>query len=120
MAVRGKPRGNAKPSPFATAAPRLHDRDFVETLETRSKAIRDPVAKLRYIRNSLARYEQADRAVQVVPFSPIRRLLYRVLSAAGLRQLIRAQGINLPDSIEAGGAPRPPPPPPPPPARAAA
>src|SRR5215475_12937587 len=85
MAVRAKARGNAKPSPFATAAPRLHDRDFVETLETRSKAIRDPVAKLRYIRNSLARYEQADRAVQVVPFSPLRRLLYRVLSAAGLR-----------------------------------
>jgi hypothetical protein len=102
MAVRAKARGNAKPSPFATAAPRLHDRDFVETLETRSKAIRDPVAKLRYIRNSLARYEQADRAVQVVPFSPVRRLLYRVLSAAGLRQMMRAQGLNLPDSIEAG------------------
>jgi hypothetical protein len=102
MPVRAKARENAKPSPFATAAPRLHDRDFVETLETRSRAIHDPVAKLRYIRNSLARYERADRAVQVLPWSPLRRLLYRLLSAAGLRQMMRAHGISLPDSIEAG------------------
>jgi hypothetical protein len=102
MPVRAKAGENAKPSPFATAAPRLHDREFVETLEMRSRAIRDPVAKLRYIRNSLARYEQADRAVKVVPWSPLRRLLYRLLSAAGLREMMRARGLSLPDSIEAG------------------
>jgi hypothetical protein len=58
------------------AAPRRHRSDFVGALEERSRTIQDPVAKLRYIRSALARYQEADRKLQAVP-SPLRALLYK-------------------------------------------
>jgi hypothetical protein len=63
-------------------------KDFVLALEEKSRAIRDPVEKLRYIRGSLARYQEADRRLQAVRFSPLRRLLYRLSPLHGLRQLL--------------------------------
>ncbi|HEX9203105.1 MAG TPA: hypothetical protein VF964_04015, partial [Vicinamibacteria bacterium] len=57
-------------------APRRHGSDFVGALEEKSRTIQDPVAKLRYIRSALARYQEADRKLQAVP-SPLRTLLYK-------------------------------------------
>ncbi len=59
-----------------SAAPRRHGSDFVGALEEKSRTIQDPVAKLRYIRSALARYQEADRKLQAVP-SPLRALLYK-------------------------------------------
>ena len=53
-----------------------------------SRGITDPVAKLRYIRRSLADYQAADRHVRAVPSPLLRRLLYRLLSLAGLRHAV--------------------------------
>ncbi len=50
--------------------------DFVGALEEKSREIQDPVAKLRYIRGALARYQEADRKLQAVP-TPLRALLYK-------------------------------------------
>lgn len=63
-------------------------KDFVLDLEEKSRAIRDPVEKLRYIRGSLARYQEADRRLQAVRFSPLRRLLYRLSPLHGMRHLL--------------------------------
>lgn len=62
--------------------------EFLEALESVSCGIRDPVAKLRYLRTSLARYGDADRALRAVPYRPLRRALYRWLSLEGLRRLM--------------------------------
>jgi N-acetylmuramoyl-L-alanine amidase-like protein len=50
-----------------------------------SRGITDPVAKLRYIRRSLADYGAADLHLRALPSPLVRRLLYRVLSVVGLR-----------------------------------
>ena len=58
------------------AAQRRPGSDFVGALEEKSRTIQDPVAKLRYIRGALARYQEADRKLQAVP-SPLRALIYK-------------------------------------------
>jgi hypothetical protein len=74
-----------------TSAPRkANPGDFVLSLEERSRVIRDPVAKLRYIRRSLARYQETDRKLQAVPLSPVRWLLYRLTRLDRLRPLFSA------------------------------
>ena len=62
--------------------------EFLHALESVSRGIRDPVAKLRFIRNSLARYRSLDRFVRAVPIAPVRRVFYRWLSLEGLRHLL--------------------------------
>jgi N-acetylmuramoyl-L-alanine amidase len=64
--------------------------EFLRALESTSRGIRDPVAKLRYIRSSLARHQRLDRMVRVVPWPPLRGALYRWLSLEGLRHLLTA------------------------------
>ncbi len=83
-------RGNARRPTLATPEPRppAVGKDFVSTLEQASRGIHDPVAKLRYIRGSIARAQEADRKLQAVPFSPLRRLLYRLSPLHGLRHLM--------------------------------
>jgi hypothetical protein len=71
-----------------------HGSEFVSALERVSREIRDPVAKLRFIRGSLARYETQDRMVRTVPWAPIRRVLYRWLSLEGLRHLFTANPLG--------------------------
>src|SRR5690349_18509483 len=78
--------------------PKREADDFVRELERVSRGLRDPVAKLRFIRTSLSRYETMDRVVRTVPFAPARRLLYRWLSIEGLRHLL--------DTSSMGGPPR--------------
>ena len=62
--------------------------EFVSSLESVSRGIQDPVAKLRFIRGSLARYRWLDRAIRAVPFPPLRRRLYRWLSLEGVSHLL--------------------------------
>jgi hypothetical protein len=62
--------------------------EFLRALERTSSGIKDPVAKLRYIRTSLARHQRLDRLVHAVPWPPLRRALYRWLSLEGLRHLL--------------------------------
>jgi hypothetical protein len=64
--------------------------EFVAELEAVSREIRDPVAKLRFIRGSLARHETQDRLVRHLPWPALRRFLYRWLSVEGLRKLFQA------------------------------
>ena len=54
--------------------------DFVDAVERVSRGIHDPVAKLRYIRTSLARHQAVDGWVRRVPWAPVRVRLYRWLS----------------------------------------
>jgi hypothetical protein len=62
--------------------------EFLHELETVSRGVRDPVAKLRFIRSSLARHEAADRMVQKVRFTPVRKVMYHWLSLEGLRHVL--------------------------------
>ena len=62
--------------------------EFLRALEATSRGIRDPVAKLRYIRSSLDRHRRLDRLVRAVPWAPLRQALYRWLSLEGLRHLL--------------------------------
>jgi hypothetical protein len=61
--------------------------EFLHSLESVSQGIRDPVAKLRFIRTSLVRDQALDRVVRSVPMAQLRRALYRWLSLERLRHL---------------------------------
>jgi hypothetical protein len=61
------------------------------------------VAKLRELRGSLARYQDIDRAVSVVPAASVRRWLYGRLGVEGARFLDSEAGLGAtPPSAEAG------------------
>jgi hypothetical protein len=68
--------------------------EFLHALESVSRGIRDPVAKLRFIRISLSRYQALDRVVRVVPMAPLRRVLYRWLSLEGLHHLLDTKALG--------------------------
>jgi hypothetical protein len=73
--------------------------ELEEAIGSVSRNITDPVAKLRYIRRSLADYQAAERHVAaVVPSPRLRRLVYRVLSIIGLRHALdtRSFGYSAP------------------------
>ena len=79
--------------PAASARPRRPlpaDRgaEFVAALERSSSGIKDPVAKLRFIRGSLAGYQKLDRAASAIPSETLRRWFYRWLSLESLRHLL--------------------------------
>ncbi|HUG53882.1 MAG TPA: peptidoglycan recognition family protein [Vicinamibacteria bacterium] len=76
-------------------------REFLRALETVSRSIRNPVAKLRFIRSSLSKYESVDRVVRTVPFAPVRRALYRWLSLEGLRHLLHTTSLGGPTAVDA-------------------
>jgi len=88
----------APPPPKRTRNPN----EFVLALEEVSRGIQDPVAKLRYIRSSLARYQQADRCLKAVPFAGLRHLLYRLLSLEGLRHLLTSNPMGAPVPVDLG------------------
>src|SRR6187549_3898345 len=74
--------------------------EFLHALESVSRGIRDPVAKLRFIRNSLARYRSLDRFVRAVPIAPVRRAFYRWLSLEGLRHLLDTSSRGAPGRVD--------------------
>jgi hypothetical protein len=59
--------------------------EFERAIDSVSRGITDPVAKLRYIRRSLADYQTVDGHMGAVPSPRLRRLVYRGLSLIGLR-----------------------------------
>src|SRR5207244_10713371 len=73
---RTERRGPVRRQPIPTLS---EPEEFLHALESVSRGVRDPVAKLRFIRTSLSRYQALDRAVRAVPSAPLRRLLYRWL-----------------------------------------
>src|SRR6185503_5855331 len=87
------PRAGVRRRPVPTMS---EPEEFLHALESVSRGIRDPVAKLRFIRTSLPRYQALDRAVRAVPVAPVRRILYRWLSLESLRHLVdtKALGAN--------------------------
>ena len=90
----------ASPRPArGAAAPRSStETEFLSSLESVSQGIQDPVAKLKFIRGSLSRYQALDLRVQKLPLRSLRFLLYRWLSLEGLRHLLTANpmGGNVP------------------------
>lgn len=68
--------------------------ELLGALEQAGRGIRDPVAKLRFIRSGIARYRTWDRILQAVPFGPLRRWLYRRLSLEGLRSLMKTNPLG--------------------------
>ena len=64
--------------------------EMLAALERASDGIRDPVAKLRFIRSSIARYSGWDRTLQGLPLGPVRPWVYRRLSIESLRVLMNS------------------------------
>ena len=68
--------------------------EFVQALEAVSRGIRNPVAKLRFIRMSLARYQRRSRWIETLPWESLRRRLYHWLGLEELRHLLRANSLG--------------------------
>ena len=68
--------------------------EFVRALEQVSNGIRNPVAKLRFIRICLARYERRRRWIDALPWESVRRRLYHWLGLEELRYLLRANSLG--------------------------
>ena len=79
------------------ATPRKDD-EFVAVLEQVSREIRDPDAKLRFIRESLSRYQSLDRAVRAV--LPLRKLLHTWISREGLRNYTEINALGVPVRVD--------------------
>jgi len=84
----GAPR-RAAARPTGPALPRLLGlrANPIAAVEQGARAIRDPVAKLRYLRQSLERFETLDERIQAVPFAPARWALNRVTQVERARPL---------------------------------
>jgi hypothetical protein len=82
-AARTTARAPARP------APRLarFGRRPLKALEAQSRAIRDPVDKLRFIRRSLERFETLDERLQALPGAPLRWVAYRLTGVEDVRPL---------------------------------
>jgi hypothetical protein len=61
--------------------------DPLAALDARSREIRDPVEKLRFLRRSLERYEVVDHRLQALPIAPLRWLGYRLTRVDEARPL---------------------------------
>jgi hypothetical protein len=97
--MAGALKGPAKEKPATNRpAPGQPDRgeEIIRALETGGRQIQDPVAKLRYLRSSLARYQKIDRCIEAVPSPIARRVLYRWLSLEGLRHLMNGNSFGAP------------------------
>jgi N-acetylmuramoyl-L-alanine amidase-like protein len=68
-----------------------------------SHNITDPVAKLRYLRGSVADARAAHHHLRAVPSAQLRWMLYRILSVAGLRHTIDVRSLGYPARPEIAG-----------------
>ena len=82
----GAPRASA-PAPPPLIGLR---RDAIRDLEERSRGIRDPVEKLRFLRRSLERFEAVDQRVQALPGAPLRWLARKLTGVEAARPLFSA------------------------------
>jgi hypothetical protein len=77
-----------------------HPEEFVETITEVSRGIHDPVAKLRYLRDSLGKHPDAERYVRGVPSEPVRRAVYQWLSLADLRTALKVAPLGAQVTID--------------------
>jgi hypothetical protein len=70
------------------------DRELERAIGSVSRNITDPVAKLRYLRGSLADARAAHRHVDAVSSAQLRWMLCRILSVAGLRHTIDLRSLR--------------------------
>ena len=82
-AASARPAARPEPPP---RLPRLRAHP-IAAMEAGSRALRDPVEKLRFLRRSLDRYEALDARLQAVPGAPLRWLAYRVTGVEEARPL---------------------------------
>jgi hypothetical protein len=68
-------------------------REYETALDAICSHMRDPVAKLRFIRDSLAHYEALKRRVGWVPSAPFRRRLYVWLAIERFRPILLGGGL---------------------------
>ncbi|HET7295310.1 MAG TPA: peptidoglycan recognition family protein [Vicinamibacteria bacterium] len=76
------------------ASARQRGFEFTHALESVSRGIADPAAKLKFIRGSLEKFHGADRAVSLLPLPGVRRFLYRWLSLEGIQPLLTGKGLG--------------------------
>jgi hypothetical protein len=74
--------------------------EFLRALEAVSRGIQDPVAKLRFIRTSLARYQRLDTVVRAIPSETVRGILYRWVSLEGLHHLLDTKSLGGPARLD--------------------
>ena len=105
-------RGRAARQPEgSTRPPRVFGlrADPIAELEERARTIRDPVKKLRFVRQSLERYETLDERFQAVPLAPVRWALYRMSRLDRARALFSTNpngALNAPPPRRPAVAPR--------------
>ena len=80
-------RAASRDSPTVSAS-RPDVREYETALDTICSHMRDPVAKLRFIRDSLAHYDTLKRRVGWVPSAPFRRRLYVWLAIERFRPVL--------------------------------
>jgi hypothetical protein len=80
------------------AGPRREE--YLDAVESVSAGIHDPVAKLRYLRGSVARQEKQARAVARIPLSPLRRILFRWMSLEALAPVLASRW-GVPQPVDA-------------------
>src|SRR5258707_12874301 len=88
---RTERRGPVRRRPIPTLS---EPEEFLHALESVSRGVGDPVAKLRFIRTSLSRYQTLDRAVRAGPTAPLRLLLYRRPTLEGLQRLLPTSSLG--------------------------
>ena len=68
--------------------------EFLHEVEAVSRRIRDPAAKLRYLRASLAEKPRLEERLNVVPGAPVRRALYRWASLEQMRKIAGESSVD--------------------------
>jgi hypothetical protein len=75
--------------------------DFEDTLDAVSRGIKDPVAKLRFLRAALTEQSQAETILEHVPGRPLRRGLARWLHVESLRYMKSGRALGSSPRLDA-------------------
>jgi hypothetical protein len=67
---------------------RPHPPEFARPVDRAGRDVHDPVAKLRFIRASLARQQESHAWVRRVPWAPVRERIYRSLGVDGVQRAL--------------------------------
>lgn len=77
---------------------------LLRALERETEVIEDPVAKLRHLRGSIARYRRVDLVLRLVPVPGVRRAVHRLLGLDAVEPLLATHSLSR--SAAPGAAPR--------------
>jgi hypothetical protein len=83
-----------KPRVSRDAAPGRPAAEYLSELESVCRGIRDPAAKLRYLRKSLAERPRMLVRLEAVPGAPVRRALYRWATLEQMRKSVHASSLD--------------------------